>query len=87
MLYQIIVIGLGLTLLFGGGYYIAQTDTNGVLRSTLSEEKKSITEEDADMSQEISSSTSESIQSSKETVEMKIRVDISSEIPFDTVTE
>lgn len=40
MLYQIVVIGLGLTLLFGGGYYIARTDTNGVLQSTLSEEKK-----------------------------------------------
>lgn len=59
MLYQIVVIGLGLTLLFGGGYYIARTDTNGVLRSTLSEEKKVEVSETTEIesSGDISSST------------------------------
>lgn len=34
-MYQLIVIGLGITLIVGGGYYIATTDDVGVLKLSL----------------------------------------------------
>ncbi len=34
-MYQIVVIGLGITLLFGAGYYISRSDSNGILKESL----------------------------------------------------
>ena len=41
-MYQIVVIGLGLVLLFGAGYYIKRTDNNGVIQQSLSNKVETI---------------------------------------------
>ena len=41
-MYQFVVLGLSFLLLIGGGYYITRSDSDGVIRASLSKETQQV---------------------------------------------